>query len=271
MKKFLVFFVIMALLLPGCSFFGGGKKQEPVKPKAQQSELKKEQPKADQKDYYIGLETPVSGIKDWVYRYQRYDGVFLQKIGDYRAVLVSMGEKFSPGYGVTINKIDQKADKWVIQVSFKQPKEEDYSGKGVYPHEVASIISDGKPVEVVNVTGPGNETPVKVIEIPEGKKLGVSKNFVIFTPVDGQKITSPVVVKGKARVFEANFRITIEDGHYQLAEKILMADQGAPAWGNFEVSLPFDKPTNPQGFIILSYANMANGKMIEELLLPVKF
>lgn len=130
-------------------------------------------------------------------------------------------------------------------------------------------------MEVLAATGQNGarpeKKPAKVIEIPEGKQLAVSKSFVVFTPLEGEKITSPVLIKGKARVFEATFRIVIEDGHNQLAVKNMMSDKGAPGWGNFEAKLPFQQPTNPNGMVIFAYANMANGKIIEELLVPVKF
>ncbi len=266
MKKCLVIFVLLASAFSGCSFLGQQKSETPAKPKAEQSK-----PKAEKKDYYIGLNAPVEGIKDWVYRYQRYEGVFLQKMGDYRAVLVTMGEKFSPGYKVTIDKVTKREDKWIVEASFKQPKEEDYSGKSVSPSEVISIKDDGRPVEVLQVTGKNALVPLKVIEIPEGRRLAVSKSFIAFTPPEGEKITSPVRITGKARVFEAAFRIDLTAGSNTLARKHVMADQGAPGWGYFEVSLPFTRPAGQEGTIVLSYANMATGELIKELLLPVKF
>lgn len=162
-----------------------------------------------------------------------------------------------------------------MEVSFKKPKVEDFSGTSTFPYEVVSIIDDGRPVGVLAATGQNGsippKAPVTVITIPEGKQLAVSKSFVVFTPLEGEKIASPVLIKGKARVFEATFRIVIEDGHNRLADKAVMSDEGAPGWGNFEVKLPYEKATNPNGAIIFAYENMENGKMIEELTVPVKF
>jgi hypothetical protein len=254
-------------LVPAAVFF----RRRLVSQLKHRCQTQKQQQKPEKKEFYIGLDAPVQGIKDYVYRYKPYDGVFQQKNGDYRVVLISMGEQYDPGYDVLINKVAKEEKRWLIATTMRRPKEEIYSGPGHYPYKVVSIIDDGKPIEVVTISGENKSDTLKTVVIPEGKKLAVSKNFIVFTPFEGEEIKSPVKIRGKARVFEATFRITMEDGHYQLAKKNLMSDMGAPGWGNFELDLPFDKPTNPQGFIILSYPNMANGDVIEELMLFVKF
>ncbi len=268
MKKMLSVIMIFAFVLSGCSFFG--KNDDPKLP----PDTAKEEPQQKQdgkKDYVIGLNSPVEGAKEWADRYKPYQGVFMQKKGDYRLLLISQGEMFSEGYKVSVNKVEKQDDKWVVTADIIKPAEEDYAGSSVYPFELMSILDNGKPVEVVKSDESNSEMKLDVIEIPEGKQFAVSKNFIVFSPLEGDKITSPVKIQGKARVFEANFRIVIEDGHNVLAEKVMMSDAGAPAWGNFDVNLPFEKATNPSGSVIFSYENMENGKMIEELMVPVKF
>ncbi|PKM80056.1 MAG: hypothetical protein CVU89_15480 [Firmicutes bacterium HGW-Firmicutes-14] len=271
MRKLLVIaglvLILSALVFSGCNLLGGEKEPEPKGPGTVQEDGGK-----DKKDYYIGQDAPVEGIKDWTERYRPYEGVFLQKLDGYRTVLVSMGEKFSPGYDVKVDEVAKKDGNWVVEVSFTKPAEEDYSGASVFPYETVSIIDDDSPVEVYE-TGKDNNQAVKleVIEIPEGMKLGASKSFIVFLPREGEKIANPVTVRGKARVFEATFRITVEDGHNQLAREFMTASEGAPGWGEFEVDLSYEQPTNPAGHIIFSYENMENGELIEELALPVKF
>lgn len=184
--------------------------------------------------------------------------------------MVSMGEKFAPGYQVNIDRVEEKEGKWVVEASFTKPAEEDYSGTATYPFEVIGIKDDGKPVEVLE-TEDQEFKKLETVEIPEAMSLAASKNFIVFYPREGELITNPITVKGKARVFEATFRITLEDGHNELATKPVMTDEGAPGWGYFEVTTSYDKPSNPQGHIIFSYENMENGNLIKELLLPVKF
>lgn len=276
MKKLVAIFLFLALVVSGCNFPGKGEKSKPVKPKTSsekpQQEPKQEPPK-EQRDYYFGYQTPVKGVKEWVERYQNYEGVFEQKMEGYRVLLFTMGEKLTGGYQVKVKKFTRLKDKWVVVIEFKEPDPNDMTTQVVNsPYELLSIKDDGKPIEVLQYTGHTNPpVPMEVIEIPEGKKLAASKSFIVFSPLEGEKILKPVTIRGKARVFEANFRIHIEDGHNYLAEKIITADKGAPDWGGFEVELPFVEPTNPQAFIIFSYENMENGQMIEELILPVKF
>lgn len=268
MKKLLVFLLVLTLTISGCSFLEKKEPEKTTPPK----QAEKQPPKEEKKDYIVGLQTaPVQGTKEWADRYKPYEGVFAQKKGDYRLVLVSQGEKFAEGYKVSVDKVEKKNDKWVVTANIVQPAEENYAGGSVFPHEVVSIIDDGKPVEVVKTAESNSDMAVDVIEIPEGKNFAVSKNFIVFSPLEGEQISSPVKIRGKARVFEATFRVSMEDGHNVLADKSIMSDAGAPAWGKFEISQPFDKPTSPAGSIIFSYANMENGKMIEELVLPVKF
>lgn len=76
MKKLLIFIILIIFTLTGCNF--PGTKKEPA-PKPGTDQTKKEEPRVEKKDYYIGLETPVEGVRDWVYRYRQYEGVFLQK------------------------------------------------------------------------------------------------------------------------------------------------------------------------------------------------
>jgi len=269
--KLLILALLTSLLITGCSMLGQKQKTPGQKPGTNQADKgpAADQPKTE-KEYYIGLDAPVEGLKEWVDRYKSYDVVLIQKLGKYRVLLISMGEKFSPGYDVKINKVKKEPGIWEVEVVLTQPREEDYSGKSVYPFEVVSIIDDGKPVEVFKKDD-NTAVKVSVVEIPAGKKLGVSKNFIVFTPYEGETIANPVLVKGKGRIFEGSFRLTLEDGHNQLAKKFMMTDNGAPAWGNFVVDLAYEKPTNPSGHLILSWDSPENGQLIEELLLPVKF
>lgn len=282
MKKLLVFIVILAFSLTGCNFFSDNQEKPKNQVNTDQNkpptgtnntkpkEEPKEQPKEEIKEYFIGTKAQSKAIKVWAKRYQEFEGVYEQKIGKYRGVVVNLGVSLNSRTKVRIDKVTKLTNKWIVEVSLQEPSPGQGKEGIYYPHNIFSIINDGKPIEVIQNKNKQKKILPKVI-IPVGKKLAVSENFLVITPLSNEKITSPVIIKGKARVFEANFRIHIEDGHYYLAEKILMADEGAPAYGNFSIKIPFKKPTNPQGFIILSYANMENGKMIEELVIPVKF
>lgn len=280
MKKLIILLLLIGVVLSGCAM--GGKRLPPITTGEQGEQGEKPQPGVgqdggpkSQQDYYVGLQAPVPNLTDWVNRYKQYEGIFQQKVGNYQVLLTGWGEKFSKGYAVKVDRVSKQAGKWVVEVSLYRPPDEDYAGASTYAYEVVSIVADGSPIEVRAGTAENGtiigKKPAQVITIPEGKQLAVSKNFVVFTPVEGAQITSPVTIQGKARVFEATFRIGIEDGHYKLADQMVMADQGGPGWGNFQVQLPFKQPSNPSGMIILYYHSMKDGERIEEILLPVKF
>jgi hypothetical protein len=292
MKRMIILLLLIGFSLSGCTMGGkslppatSGEEKQGVQGEKSQPGMGQGGDPKSQYDYYVGLQAPVPNLTDWVNRYKQYEGIFQQKVGNYQVLLAGWGEKFSKGYTVKVDRVSKQAGKWVVEVSLYRPSNEDYAGASTYAYEVVSIVADGSPIEVLTDTTEKGDTskgidengtitgkkPAQVITIPEGKQLAVSKNFVVFTPVEGAQITSPLTIQGKARVFEATFRIGIEDGHYMLADQMVMADQGGPSWGNFQVKLPFKQPTNPSGMIILYYHSMKDGERIEEILLPVKF
>lgn len=271
MKKILVLLVLIAAALAGCKFLQGDTAEPPVKPKMIPRDAAKNSLEG-MKEYYIGFETPVQTVPEWVERYDTYEGVFLQKLGEYRALLIGMGEEFTGGYAVNVDKVEKKEDKWVVRVSFREPGQGEISTQQInYPFEVVTIIDDGKPIEVFKVKDQAVDTPMQVIEIPQGKNLPASMNFLVITPLAEEKISSPLLIKGKARVFEANFHVSLRAGVKTLSEKTVMADQGAPGWGDFEAQLPFNRPDSIVGEIVFSYEHAETGGMIEELVIPVKF
>lgn len=259
--------VLLLLIIPGCSFFNSKAPDEPkTPPKAEEPKPAKEA----KRDYYVGIKAPVPGIQEWVKRYKLYEGVFLQQKDDYRLVLISMGEKFVPGYSLSLEKVDKQSDKWVVRVSFKEEETTPEAAPETYiPWEVVAIQDDGKPIEVIDTSNLQREKPLGLIEIPKDKELPISKSFIVFQPLAGEQVANPVLIKGKARIFEANFRIIIRSGDTELASKILMADQGAPGWGNFEAAISYQKPVNSNIEIVFAYENMENGELIEELVVPV--
>ncbi len=95
--------------------------------------------------------------------------------------------------------------------------------------------------------------------------------FQVVQPAFGAVIRSPVRITGRASVFEGRFDIEIEDGHNVLATRRVTASVGAPGWGAFDVTIPFDKPTNPYGTIIFVTYSAKDGSRQENLLAPVRF
>lgn len=90
------------------------------------------------------------------------------------------------------------------------------------------------------------------------------RDIVVAWPKKGSSVSSPALVAGAARVFEANVSVrvnrirreTVTDERGKETEKVkreriaetyVMASEGAPAWGVFAVALPFEPPYAPPG------------------------
>lgn len=94
--------------------------------------------------------------------------------------------------------------------------------------------------------------------------------FRIFEPSPNSEVKNRFVVRGEARVFEASLSYTFEDGHNVLAEGHVMASEGAPGWGKFEIIVQFDKASSPYGVLSLYELSAKDGSRIHELHLPVR-
>lgn len=80
--------------------------------------------------------------------------------------------------------------------------------------------------------------------------LPTSKNIVVWTPYPGTKIVSGQILQGQARAFEAALNHELRDANGVIVsnERFITADEGAPEYGNFSSTLPFDrKPTSTTG------------------------
>jgi hypothetical protein len=104
------------------------------------------------------------------------------------------------------------------------------------------------------------------------KIVAENKAFRVYSPAPNTVIDGPFVVKGQARVFEAAFSYSFEDGHNILAEGHTMADMGAPEWGNFEFTVNFkEQPTSPTGVLTIFEISAKDGTPINVLHIPLKF
>jgi hypothetical protein len=78
-------------------------------------------------------------------------------------------------------------------------------------------------------------------------------------------------VSGKAQVFEAAFGWVVEDGHNEIKKGHVMADAGAPAWGNFSFQLTAaKKDSNSVLMLILFESSPKDGSRQHELPIVLK-
>lgn len=75
-------------------------------------------------------------------------------------------------------------------------------------------------------------------------------SMILDTPADGATVSSPVTVSGKARVFEANVRITIYDASgAEIVDTFTLAAEAGPALADFSEDVPFPVGTTQAGCV----------------------
>lgn len=97
--------------------------------------------------------------------------------------------------------------------------------------------------------------------------LPTSRNIVVWTPFPGMKITNGQRIEGQGRAFEANVLHQLRDANHVIVsnERFTTADIGAPAYGDFVSTLPFDRnPTSNIGELWV-YTRSAKDGSIQDL------
>ncbi|WP_082233133.1 LysM peptidoglycan-binding domain-containing protein [Halobacillus massiliensis] len=122
-------------------------------------------------------------------------------------------------------------------------------------------------IEAANANRPGFQRDViwpdyhLIIPIP------TSRNIFVSNPLPGSTISSGQRLEGYARVFEAvvSYQLRDSNGVVVSNERFTMTDEGAPAYGFFSTTLPFDRqPTSSTGELWV-YSRSANDGSIQDL------
>lgn len=96
-----------------------------------------------------------------------------------------------------------------------------------------------------------------------------NESFRIFQPAPDSDVDHEFTVTGQARVFEATIQYEFKDGDEIIDKGFVTASQGAPEWGDFEITLHFDELSNPPANIILYEESAEDGSRLYELNIPV--
>ena len=97
--------------------------------------------------------------------------------------------------------------------------------------------------------------------------LPTSRNIVVWTPLPGTRVVNGQRIEGQARAFEANVLHQLRDTNGVIVsnERFTTADIGAPEYGNFISTLPFDRtPTSNTGELWV-YTRSAKDGSIQDL------
>lgn len=100
-----------------------------------------------------------------------------------------------------------------------------------------------------------------------------SSNIHIFSPIQGDTITSPVKISGEVRVFENQFNIRIKDATGKvLVEESAMGGNGDMGQFNpFEKEVAYTKSSTAEGTIEIFDYSAKDGSEIDKVIIPVKF
>lgn len=96
-------------------------------------------------------------------------------------------------------------------------------------------------------------------------------SILLEGPAYGGRIANPARFTGTANVFEAVFWVTIVDGDgLILAEHRVQATSGTGTRGTFDVTIPYDTPTDGRGAVITWYHSPKDGTRVDIREYPVR-
>ncbi|WP_018391849.1 LysM peptidoglycan-binding domain-containing protein [Bacillus sp. 37MA] len=104
--------------------------------------------------------------------------------------------------------------------------------------------------------------------------LPTSQNIVVWSPLPGAKVVSGQQVQGQARAFEATLNHELRDANGVIVskERFTTADAGAPEYGKFRSTLPFDKmPTASTGELRVFTRSAKDGSIQDLVRMKVIF
>ncbi len=128
------------------------------------------------------------------------------------------------------------------------------------------FLLDGEPVEALGGEG-------VVIDEPQRRSDWKDLLPAIFveSPAVGDKVGSPVTVKGTAMVFEATFVAEVLDADGTvLTSETVTATRGAPLRGAFKVDVPFDT-LSPRVSLRVYDVSMQDGSRMNTVTIPLRF
>lgn len=101
----------------------------------------------------------------------------------------------------------------------------------------------------------------------------VSGNVIVTEPKPNDRVSSPVTLRGRARVFEAavSSRVVSESGA-ELGTSHFMTSAGAPEFGDFRAEMSFIRPSGvSRGFVEVFTYSAKDGSVQDLVRIPVRF
>ncbi len=192
-----------------------------------------DQSETDQKDSIIEQkqEELPEEILTWLENMRQYFAAGVVDLQDDRYIIVNWGEKRTAGYEVTITDILKTNERLNVQVLFNEPEEKTAQIIS-YPFTVKKTKADERTV-FFEAEGVEEFIPVVVGQQPVKPFIVESENIKIM---DKDISEERILIKGLARVFEANINYTVKDVEENLLiESFTTAASGGPYWGSFTI------------------------------------
>lgn len=262
---------LASLVLAGCADSGRLRPQPTPAPGATDMSMRQVDPGSLQGD-----------ARRWYDDNARKRGTYVRHEGNRTYLLVAWGEKPTGGYQVKIRDVARGTKGDVVMVELMAPDPDEVVTQAItHPSDLVSV---NRLRRGITFAYKGHLTLTSPLPARRQTKNGQTgrrenggeepgeggANFQVSSPTPGSTISSPLRVTGRARVFEGVFSVELEDGHRLLASRRVQV-AGAPAFGSFDFSLPFDQPTNPSGALIFVTHSPKDGSRREELIVPVRF
>jgi hypothetical protein len=127
------------------------------------------------------------------------------------------------------------------------------------------------PQEACGKIAPENNTPAE--NILPAQNNNSEANIVVDLPKANDEITNPLILKGKARVFENQFNFRLKDKKGKiLTEGTLLANSSeAGQFGNFEKTINFPDLQEDAGVLEVFDYSAKDGSEIDKVIISVKF
>ena len=98
-------------------------------------------------------------------------------------------------------------------------------------------------------------------------------NIVVFSPKQGDTVSSPLKVQGEARVFEGtvNLRLKEKDGEVLIEDFTTAQSPEMGQFGPFEKELPYSQPAKAEGILEVFQISAKDGSEIDKVIISLKF
>ena len=119
----------------------------------------------------------------------------------------------------------------------------------------------------------GSENPAEEAPVVGEPVVSQSGNIKVSQPQPESLISSPLLIKGQAKVFENTFQMVLKDadGKEVVKKTVTATAPDAGQFGDFDELLLFDNPKTDKGTLEVFDLSAKDGAVQDLVTIPVKF